>query len=88
MCTVCQGYSKVSCPCCSDVNVTICPDCNGTGYAPYRALNIYTRDDVEVTEIAWMLLPDDEDAAYECGQNYCKMPRELCTTCRGDGEIY
>ena len=84
-CTVCRGYTGVSCPCCGEV--ITCPDCNGVGYAPYMAFNIHTRCEVEVTEMAWFLLPEDEDGAHDKGMNYCKMPLEKCPTCNGCGDI-
>ena len=67
--------------------MVLCPDCNGTGYGPFMALNIRTRAEVRVTAISWDLLPADEDVAFLKGENYCKLPRECCPTCKGEGEI-
>ena len=87
-CSVCAGYSSYNCPCCGEeVRMITCPDCQGTGYTPHRALNIHTREDVKVTAVCWDLLPNNEDIAAQKGENYCKLPRECCPTCKGDGEI-
>lgn len=87
-CSVCAGYSSHDCPCCGeDVRMITCPDCNGTGYASHRALNIHTRAEVEVTAMCWIFLPDNEDIAAQRGENYCRMPKEKCPTCKGEGEI-
>lgn len=64
-----------------------CPDCQGSGYKPYMAFDIIKRACVPVTDLAWAILPDDEDIASYLGMRYCKMDVELCPTCRGDGEI-
>lgn len=87
-CSVCAGYSSYNCPCCGEEVVMVdCPDCKGTGFAPYKAFHIHRREEVEVTELCWTLLPEDEDAAFDLGENYCQMPRETCRTCKGEGEI-
>ena len=85
-CAVCAGYSSYNCPCCSeDVVMVDCPDCaNGV---VYYAFNIKTRKDVRVTEIAYMLLPFDEDCAEFERQNYCQGDIRICPTCKGEGEI-
>ena len=64
-----------------------CPDCKGTGYAPYKAFHIHRRVTAECTELCWNMLPHDEDAAFDLGGNWCRYPRELCSTCKGEGEI-
>ena len=64
-----------------------CPDCQGSGYTPYKALDIITRNEVAVTELAWRILPDDENEAESKRMRYCKMDIEICPTCGGEGEI-
>lgn len=87
-CSVCAGYISYNCPCCSDdVKMVACPDCQGSGYTPYKALDIITRKEVPVTEIAYMMLPIDEDTAAHYGMRYCKMEIDVCPTCRGSGEV-
>ena len=65
----------------------VCPDCQGSGYTPYKALDIITRKEVAVTELAWRILPDDENEAESRGMRYCKVEIEVCRTCNGAGEI-
>lgn len=64
-----------------------CPDCKGTGMAAYMAFHIHERVEVEVTATCWHVLPKDEDEAFDRGENFCRMPRGLCSTCHGEGEI-
>jgi hypothetical protein len=40
-----------------------------------------------VTELAYEILPDNEDEAKELNARWCKGCIEVCETCRGDGEI-
>ena len=87
-CSVCAGYSSYNCPCCGhSVEMTDCPECNGTGYAPHKALQIHTRQVVTCSALTWDMLPADEDTAYSRGENWCKYPREACPVCKGEGEI-
>lgn len=86
-CSVCAGYSSHNCPCCGEDRMTSCPDCNGTGLAPYMAFDIIDRKFVEVTELAWLILPADEDEAEEHTMRYCKADIQACRTCGGVGEI-
>lgn len=64
-----------------------CPDCKGTGWEAHRAFHIYHRVTVLCTEVAWLMLPPNEDIAFEKGENWCRFPREICPTCKGEGEI-
>lgn len=87
-CSVCAGYDSYNCPCCGeDVRMIDCPECKGTGYEPYMAFNIRTRGMTEVTMLTWMLLPRDEEGAERRGTNYCRMPRERCGRCHGEGQV-
>lgn len=87
-CSVCAGYSSYNCPCCSEeVKMVECPDCQGSGYTPYKALDIRTRKEIPVTELAYAILPENEDIAQYKGMRYCKMDIDICPTCRGEGEI-
>lgn len=64
-----------------------CPDCNGSGVTKHTAFDIEDRIHVYVTELAYQILPDNEDAARYQGKRFCKGEPELCRTCRGKGEI-
>ena len=64
-----------------------CPDCKGTGYAPYKAWHIHRHVETEVTKETWLIIPKDEDEALAKGENWCRMDRETCPTCKGMGEI-
>lgn len=64
-----------------------CPDCNGTGMAPYKAYHVHRHITADVTKVCYELLPKDEDEAIVKGENWCRWPREECPTCKGDGEI-
>ena len=87
-CSVCAGYSSYNCPCCGeDVQMIICPDCNGTGMAPHKAYHIHRHITATVAQICYDILPNDEDEAIVKGENWCRWPREKCPTCKGDGEI-
>lgn len=87
-CEVCAGYSSYNCPYCGDATrVIVCPDCEGSGYAPYKAFDLVTRKAVPVTELAYRMLPEDEDVAKRLRMRYCKMDIEICPTCKGVGEI-
>lgn len=67
--------------------MTTCPDCQGSGYTPYKAFDIKTRKEIPVTELAYMILPADEDMAEYEGKRYCKAEILICPTCHGEGEI-
>ena len=86
-CTVCRGHDSYNCPCCGEAHMTTCPDCKGSGYGPYKAWHIHERRTVECTSLAWLILPRDEDEAVARGENFCRMQRDYCHTCHGDGEI-
>lgn len=87
-CSVFAGYSDYNCPCCGEsVRMVTCPDCQGSGYTPYLAFDILTRKNVPVTELAYRILPDDEDIADSLGMRFCKQEIDICPTCRGEGEI-
>ena len=88
-CSVCAGYDSYNCPCCGEeVSMITCPDCKGTGNAPYKAFHIHDRVTVTCTELTWLAIPHDEDAAADLGENWCRWPREACPTCKGEGEIH
>lgn len=87
-CPICAGYAVTSCPVCGpQERVVTCPDCNGTGMMPYKAFNIHTRNEVEVTRETWVCLPYDEDQAAREGKRYCRADRDICPACQGLGEI-
>lgn len=87
-CSVCAGHDTYNCPVCGEaVRMETCPDCKGTGLAPYKAWHIHRHVAAEVTYLTWLMIPKDEDEAYMKGENWCRMERETCPTCKGDGEI-
>lgn len=87
-CSVCAGYSSYNCPCCGEeVSMVTCPDCEGTGLTPYKAWHIHLRRAVECTKAAWYCLPTSEDEAYAKRENFCRMERTVCPTCKGEGQI-
>ena len=87
-CSVCAGYSSQNCPCCGgDYRMVTCPDCNGTGRGPYMLQNIRTRGIIVTDFDHYYLFPRDEEMARMRGENVCRLPRGLCRTCHGDGEI-
>lgn len=89
MCSICDGYFGVVCPVCGSGarEERKCPECEGLGHKGYYAFDIHKRVDVKCTEIAWMVLPDSEDEAFEKGKRYCKQEVEPCCRCGGDGFI-
>ena len=87
-CSVCAGYSSYNCPCCGEEpRMIVCPDCQGSGYTPYMAFDVRTRKTTPVSELAYEILPIDEDEALSRGMRYCKVEIEICHTCGGSGEI-
>lgn len=64
-----------------------CPDCQGSGYTPYMAYDIKTKKDIPVTELAYSILPADENEADSKGMRFCKVEINICQTCKGLGEI-
>lgn len=87
-CSVCAGYSSYNCPCCGEEpRMIVCPDCQGSGYTPYMAFDIRCRRIIPVNELAYDILPLDEDEAESRGMRYCKVEIEVCRTCNGAGEI-
>lgn len=87
-CSVCAGHDTYNCPVCGEaVRMETCPDCKGTGLAPYKAWHIHRHVAVEVTYLTWLMIPKDEDDAFTKGENWCRMDREQCPTCKGNGEI-
>lgn len=62
-----------------------CPDCEDGFH--YFSFNIYTRQFVKVTKIAYQILPFDEDDARYEGKVYCQGDVRKCRTCNGDGEV-
>lgn len=89
-CEHCKGYSVSHCPVCGEgeIEKVTCPECGGTGHGPYLKFDMIERKDIEVSELEWSLLPEDEDEAEELGQRYCKQDLEECWTCRGEGKVY
>ena len=87
-CSVCAGYDSYNCPCCGkEVSMTVCPECHGTGWEDYSLLQIHTRGIIKVSREQWVRYPADEDEAFDKGENLCRMPRERCGRCHGEGEI-
>lgn len=87
-CAVCMGHDTYSCPVCGpSTDMVTCPDCHGSGYTPYMAFDRIKRVCVPVTELAYTILPDDEDEAERMRQRFCKVEIEICPRCRGLGEI-
>lgn len=62
-----------------------CPDCEN-GYE-YYAFDVLTRKMVRVTELAYQILPFDEDDALYSKKRYCQGCVEVCSSCKGEGEI-
>ena len=86
-CSVCAGYSSYNCPCCGeDVRMMECPDCGGNGVR-YLAFHITERRFKEVTELAFTILPQDEDEARYMRNKWCQGDIKRCPTCKGEGEI-
>lgn len=87
-CSVCAGYDSSKCPVCGEgVETRICPDCEGSGYTPYKAYDILAKKEIPITELAWQILPDDEDEADDKGMRFCKVEIEICPRCSGEGSI-
>ena len=85
-CSVCAGHSSYNCPCCGEsTRMMSCPDCED-GFE-YWSFNIKARKFVRVTQLAFSLLPFDEDDAKDENKNYCQGYIEKCSTCKGEGEI-
>lgn len=42
---------------------------------------------VRVTELAYQILPFDEDDALYSKKRYCQGCVEVCSSCKGEGEI-
>lgn len=85
-CPVCAGYSSHKCPCCGGGRkMRECPDCEDG--MEYYSFNVETRQFVRVTALAYYILPDDEDAAYDKGERYCKGETVPCKTCHGEREV-
>jgi len=86
-CSVCAGHSSYNCPCCSEeVRMIPCPDCDAKGVV-YHAFHIGERKFKKVTELAYTILPPDEDDARFMRGKWCQGGIEVCPTCRGEGEI-
>lgn len=90
-CSVCQGYDSHKCPCCGDsVRVTECPDCHGLGITPWRAVNMETKEIIEVTHGEWILMLEEEDALVLPEKPlFCRYDEggDRCPTCYGEGVI-
>lgn len=86
-CSVCAGYSSYNCPCCGeDVRMMECPDCEGEGFH-YYAFDTQHRRFKKVAELAFTILPADEDVARSLGLRWCQGIVKKCPTCKGEGEI-
>lgn len=86
-CSVCEGYSSDRCPCCGEgERWAKCPDCDGKGVI-YLAFHIGERKFKQVTELAYTILPEDEDTARYMRNKWCQGGTEVCDTCHGEGEI-
>lgn len=86
-CAVCAGHDSFACPCCSDeVRMLTCLECDGTGYH-FHAFDTRTRKSVRCTELAWQMLPYDEDDARDSNQRWCQGVVFVCETCQGMGEV-
>lgn len=53
----------------------------------YYAFDTRERTMKKVTEIAYLILPPDEDCAKSLGARWCQGCVEKCETCKGYGEI-
>lgn len=85
-CSVCAGYSNYSCPYCGEsTRMTDCPDCEDG--LQYFSFNIKTREFVKVTELAFQILPFDEDDARQEKKHYCQGDIKRCPTCNGEGKV-
>ena len=51
------------------------------------AFDLKSRRTIPVNELAYDILPIDEDEAESRGMRYCKVEIEVCRTCYGAGEI-
>lgn len=88
-CSVCAGYSGVSCPCCGEqARLRTCQDCNGRGHSGFFKFDILTRRDIEVDEAEYRMLPDTEDLADAMGLRFCKQELDICPVCDGEGFVY
>lgn len=63
-----------------------CPDCDGAGLH-FFAFDTKFRQFKRVTELAYDILPMDEDDARESNLRWCQGYAIPCDTCHGDGEI-
>lgn len=63
-----------------------CPDCEAKGVV-YYAFHIVERKFKKVTELAYTILPPDEDDARFMRGKWCQGSIDVCPTCRGEGEI-
>lgn len=93
-CPICQGYDSYHCPNCAEAKDKDCPDCQGLGIEPYRAINLETQEIINVTHSAWIIMPEDEEEAALLSargkkQKFCQYSEGgyTCATCRGCGKI-
>lgn len=85
-----MGINSSMCPVCGDYRepeMVECPDCGGTGYSEYYAVNIDTNEETEVTQLVWDMIPKMESEARASRQRFIKGEREICPTCGGEGEV-
>ena len=86
-CSICAGHSSYNCPCCGEeARMVDCPDCEGNGVV-YYAFHITERRFKKVTELAYTILPQDEDEARYMRGKWCQGDILKCPTCKGEGEI-
>lgn len=87
-CEVCMGINSDRCPICGkEPEMKTCPDCDGTGYSTYWAIDIRTDEEVEVTPLVWSILPETKEEAESKRQNFIKSECEECQRCGGTGEV-
>ena len=89
-CPVCQGYNSDKCPCCSEgVKGVMCADCQGTGIAPWTAVDVKTFEIKVVSKEEWIAMPDDECEANAVGSRFYRYEEGggKCMTCYGDGKL-
>ena len=94
-CPVCKGYNSSKCPVCSEgVKTKKCPVCHGSGKTPYLAMNLDTKEIIEVTSATWLALPEDEEVAQFLSnrgkkQRFCQYEEGgfVCHFCHGEGIV-
>lgn len=86
-CDCCMGINSDQCPVCGHQTPREeCPECKGVGKI-YVAYDILKDNEVEVTKIAYELLPQNEVMAEAMGKRYCQGYIEKCQNCCGYGYV-